>query len=364
VDGDIVCIPLPSGSLTGPKGPPRDPLCVGITTHFVVGPENRLVEAAIQTVRDEVASGLGAREFNPLVFYGPTSTGKSHLALGLAAVFRERWGPASVVLIDAVDFARRLTDAMEAQSIETFRQRFAEARLVVVEDVTRLAERTAAQRELLYVVDEAVSAGHRIVVTASLAPGQWPQILPGLQSRLAAGLSVPVALPGREAREVILRQLARQRGMVLADAGVEVLANAPGVSVRELAGALAALAAESQTAGATVDAVAARRWLGRADRGPSIGLTEIAMATARSFGLTVGQLRSRTRRREVVTARDVAMYLARELTRENLKRIGEYFGGRDHTTVLHGCRKAKTLLETEPAVHEAVTQLEYRLKAS
>jgi chromosomal replication initiator protein len=181
-------------------------------------------------------------------------------------------------------------------------------------------------------------------------------MLPGLQSRLHAGLVIPVALPGPAARAIILRRLAGARGIELSEPLIEFLAEKIGGAAPALDAALAEL-----QIGGSMSIEAARRWLAARHRqDPS--LHDIALATARHFSLRLGELRSAARRRALVVARGVAMYLCRSLTRLSLEQIGSYFGGRDHTTVSHGCRRTEDLLQTEPVIREAVVQLQSRLR--
>jgi chromosomal replication initiator protein len=327
--------------------------------HFFVGPENRLVEVAIRAVLDD--SDGGASDYNPLLLYGAPGTGKSHVALGLAAALRAQY-PRSVVDTTGIDFVRELTDAIETQTTEEFRRRYREARLVVIDDVTRLADSEVAQLEMLHTLDAVLAAGHGVIATASLPPGQWPRILPSLQSRFGAGLTVPLASPGLEARLAILQQMVRERQIPAAEAALGVLARGLEVTARELGGALGELHVRAKVDRAAIDAKAARTYLAsRQENRRRVDLTDIARATARSFSLNMSQLRSRSQRREVVTARGVAMYLARQLTDRSLAQIGVFFGGRDHTTVLHGCRKTEALLRTEPEVQQAVQRVQLGL---
>ncbi len=181
-------------------------------------------------------------------------------------------------------------------------------------------------------------------------------MLPGLQSRLQAGLVVSVELPGPAARAIILRRLAAARGIKASESLIELLAEKVSGAAPVLNAALIAL----QTGG-SVNIEAARRWLANRHReDPS--LREISFATARYFSLRLGDLRSAARHRTLVVARGVAMYLCRSLTRLSLEQIGGYFGGRDHTTVSYSCRRTEELLQTEPAIREAVVQLQSRLR--
>lgn len=348
-----------------------------VLRRFVAGVENRLAEAVVEAVVKEPVTGGGPSGFNPLVFFGPSGCGKSLLVEELAGAWREMQGELKgsesqgaesrgmgrVVCKPAARFAQDFNVAVETQDVEQFRKEHRRAGLLVLEDITRLAGKEPAQRELRGTVDAIVRGGRRLVVTASLPPGQWPDIMGDLQARLVAGLTVPLALPQRESREEILARLAARREIELPEPVAMLLAAAIDGPASNLSGALNQLMAGNEEGG-KITMADAREYLSRR-RGPrQPELREIAMATARSFSLKVVELRSRSRARAVVTARGVAMYVARQLTHNSLQQIGHYFGGRDHTTVLHGCRRTEELLNTEPAVQRAVEQVQNKLRAA
>lgn len=325
-------------------------------SRFVVGPENRLVPVAVQSVLDPAAAC-----YRPLVFYGPCGCGKSHLALGIAAAWKSQFPREPIVATTAVDFARELAEAIETKTVDEFGGRYRRASMLVLEDLERLADKEAAQQEFLHILDSLMHVEARIVLTARQAPGLLPDLLPALQSRLVAGLAVPLAVPGPETRLVLLRCLAAERSLELSEAVLEVLAEELTGPVPELSAALMQLELDLQAQSAPVNVGSVRRLLAnrRGSRQPS--LRDIALQTARHFSLRLADIRSSARRRAVVTARDVAMYLARTMTTSSLDDIGRYFGGRDHTTVAHGCRKTEELLQAEPAIRRAVEELQSRL---
>jgi chromosomal replication initiator protein len=324
--------------------------------HFLAGPENRLVEVAVRSVIEGPTCG-----FNPLVFYGPSGTGKSHLAHGLAAAWKARDRRQRVVCTTAVDFARELADAIETQGVDEFRTKHRGAAFLVVEDLGMLATRKSgklnAQEELIHTLDALVAEDRWVVVTASVPPAALPGILPALQSRLTAGLMVPLAPPGIEARLAILEQLAAIRDIPLPEAVARVLAEGLVATAPELAGSLLQLAAPAEFKTDGFDVEAAERYVAKRGDKHRPSLHEIALATARHFSLRLSDLRSPVRRRALVVARGVAVYLARQLTDENLQQIGGYFCGRDHSTVMHSCRKTEELIGSDPAVREAVDRL-------
>jgi chromosomal replication initiator protein len=323
----------------------------GAMGDFVAGPENRLVEVAIGDLLGQPGS-----LYSPMVLYGPSGAGKTHLALAVVARWKARPDRPPVKYAVAVDYARELAEAIETKTIDEFGVAYRRASLLVLEDLQHLAGRQAAQRELLQILDSLADDGACVLVTASRSPGLLDDMLPGLQSRLQAGLAVPVVLPGPAARAALFRRLAAARGIKLSESVIEFLAEKFSGAVPALDAALIEL-----QMGGSVNMEAARRLLAtRCRKEPS--LNEIALATARHFSLRLRDLRSAARRRTLVVARGVAMYLCRSLTRVSLEQIGGYFGGRDHTTVSHGCRRTEILLQTEPAIREAVVQLQIRLR--
>ena len=328
--------------------------------HFLAGPENHLVEIAVRSVVEEPTGG-----YNPLVFYGPSGTGKSHLAHGLAAAWKARDRRQRVVCTTAVDFARELADAIETQAVDEFRTKHRGAAFLVIEDLGMLATRKAgklnAQEELIHTLDTLVAENRWVVVTASVPPAALPGIVPALQSRLTAGLLIPLSPPGIEARLAILEQLAAIREIPLPEAVARVLAEGLVATAPELAGSLFQLAAPAKFQHDPFDVETARRYVAKRSGRHRPSLHEIALATARHFSLRLTDLRSPVRRRALVVARGVAVYLARQLTEDSLERIGGYFGGRDHSTVMHSCRKTEELIGADPAVREAVEQVKNTL---
>ncbi len=351
VDG-VIDIPLPgklSDSATDPRGPVP-------TSHFLVGPENRLVEVAVRSVVEKEPNG-----YSPLVLYGPSGTGKSHLAFGLAAAWKARDRKAKVVCTTAVDFARELAEAIETQDVDDFRSKYREASLLVIEDLGMLATRRSgklsAQEELIHTLDVLLAEGRGVIVTLATLPSEASGIVPALQSRLMAGLTVPLAPPGPAARLAVLRQLARVRNIRLSETVARVLADGVSGTVPELAGSLLQLGMPSEAGHGRIDLAAAKRFVAERSDARRPTLHEIALATAKHFSLKLTDLRSSVRRRVLVNARGVAVYLARTLTDESLQQIGSYFGGRDHTTVMHSCRKTEELIESDASIREAVEAL-------
>ena len=264
-----------------------------------------------------------------------------------------------------MDFARELAEAIETQAVEEFRAKYRTAALLVFEDLGMLATRKSgklsAQEEFIHTLDALLAEDRWVVVTASASPAELAGILPALQSRLTAGLSIPLLPPGPETRLAILRQLATLRKVQLPEPVAQLLAEGLAGTVPELAGALLQLIMRARVGNDEIDLPSAKRFLARRKHAHQPTLHEIALATARHFSLKLADLRSPVRRRSLVTARGVAVYLMRHLTGASLQEIGSYFGGRDHTTVIHSCRKTEELMQSDPAIGEAIAALQSEL---
>jgi chromosomal replication initiator protein len=350
VDG-IADIPLSGQSLTpGPHADRSRPRRWRLDG-FVAGPENWLAVEAVHNVLDRPG------RYNPLLLYGESGTGKTHMARGLAAAWKASRG-AGVEYVTAVAFARELADSVETQTLEHFRSKYRGAELLVIEDLGRETKRRSMQtenyQELIVTLDAAIASGRQVVATARTAPSLCSELPPALQSRLTQGLSVALLRPRPETRRELLDRLAAVQGVELTPAAAALLADGLDATVPELHAALSEIETSDER---RIDAEAARHYLRDSNRLRQPPLAEIASAVARYFSLKVADLKSSSRRRAVVSARNVAFYLGRHVSGTTFQQVGHFFGNRDHTTVMHGCRKVETLLESDPAMREVVAQL-------
>ena len=353
----VVTIPFPGQSLASDPARPSDLEGPAALSAFLAGPENRLVEPAIEAM-------LGPKpvRYNPLVFYGRSGTGKSHLARGLAMAWKTAYSGRRIVYVTAIDFVRELADAFETQAVEDFRSRYRDVDLAIFENVGELAGHQAAQEELIRTLDELFERMSQVVVTARGAPAELAELLPGLQSRLSEGLAVPLSAPGPHARLAILRRWAEVRQIDVSEPALRLLAEELGGTVPELLGTMIRLEVPARLDGRAIDARAVREVLVQRDAAQRPQIGEIAATAARHFSLKLADLRGSSRRRPVVVARGVAMFLARLLTKQSLQQIGQHFGGRDHSTVMHACRKIEELLQVDPAIRQAVEQLQRKFQ--
>jgi len=318
---------------------------------FIVGEENRLATVAARSILEPNTA------YRPLVLYGPTGTGKSHLAAGLARRWNQRRPKRTATCATGADFARQYATAVEIHALDEFRARYRKAPLFVLDDLTELTGKDAAQQELAATIDGILAGGGRVIVTSRQSPLQMSAFLPALASRLSAGLTVPLSSPGPLARAAILQQLATRRGARLTDEAARLMADALPVTAPRLNAALLELLNTTEPADGDIDACVVRQYLAARSGGRPPSLRSIASLTARYFELKVTDLKSPSRRRSVVQARAIAMFIARQLTGKSCAAIGRHFGGRDHSTVLHSCRQTEKRIKTDQAVGRAVDKL-------
>jgi chromosomal replication initiator protein len=349
----VVCISLPA-----PRSASNGSPYFGALGEFVAGPENRLAKVAVQAA---LADEPG---YNPLVLTGPAGSGKSHLARGIAAEYARRQPTSPPLVASATEFAQEYGRARHARNLKPLRLRYRTSKLLVLEDLTGLCGKTEAQEELVLTIDELLDENRLVIVTCRQSPGAMMSLSPGLRSRLSAGLEVAMSLPGPKARLAILEKLAAARGTLLPKTVCRTLAEGLQTGVPGLIGAITALEASQRSEGLEIDAASARLYLATRQASKKVQVRPIATMTAKYFGIKLSELKGPSRQRPIVLARNVAMHLARQLTRDSQQQIGTFFGGRDHTTVLHGCRRVEELLKTDAETREAVQWLTNRLAQS
>jgi chromosomal replication initiator protein len=355
----VVEIPIPGRWIPPEDGRASGPEDKRTDGDFLAGPENRLVRAAMESLLGGVRG-----VYNPLTLVGPPGSGKSHLAAGLVAVWRARFGPRSAVYVPAMDFARQWTDATETHATADFQNRYRRVKLLAVDDADLLASKAAAQQELVYTLDALTLDNGQVVLTYSAPPQTAQGLMPRLQSRILAGLVVPLAFPAPSTRLIALRRFASLRQLDLPEEAATWLADGLSGPLSEVWGAVLALELSARMDGGAITLGRVRQWLADRHAHDTPALRDIAAATARQFSLKVGDLRSASRRRAVVLARDVAMYLARLLTGNSYEQIGKYFNGRDHSTVSHGCSKTANLLENDPVLRTLVDRVRQEFQAT
>lgn len=356
------------GSVFSIKSDSDGPLRLGrkqaadmLLSEYIGGAENILVATAVDAVLQDPP------RFNPIVFFGPVGTGKSLLVQLIVARSKRDSRSARTFVITGADFAREYAHAIETDSLPDFRAKCRRASLLAIDDLHEIGDKRGAQNELVRTIDAMVDSGRRVVATLPQSPAETSVLLPGLASRLGAGLSVPLEPPGPAARRRIVRSLATTRGFALSRRVVDLIASdalADAIkppTVPRLLQTLVRLEDVSFDDHPEINAQHLRRYLQPPPEEDERQLKSITQQVSKYFKLRANDLRGKTRQQRVVRARGVAMFLARRLTGHSLEYVGRHYDNRDHTTILHACRKIESLLETEPAIRQAVTDLTLQL---
>ncbi|TWT92680.1 helix-turn-helix domain-containing protein [Stieleria varia] len=320
--------------------------------YFVAGDENRLAAFVCQS---DSAFSYG----QPLLLIGDTGTGKSALALHLAAreCSAKDLGDSigSVKYYTAADFARDYASAVDADDLMPLRAIVDGAPILIIDDLQGLAGKAAAQEELAIRIDGRLASGKPTILTCRRLPSETAGIRPRLASRTLMGLTVPLRPPAGDTRITLLREISVMRGLQISDDLLRLLdAGLPmDLPVRSLDAVVKQIDLLCRMNECQVDAKTVSGAIESLRQGDEVEISKIVRVVARLLGLRSNDLRSSTRKQSVVRARSLAMYLSRRMTTKSLDQIGKYFGGRDHSTVLHAIRKTESLLATDAELSRA-----------
>ncbi len=324
---------------------------------FVVGGNNQLAAAAARAVAD-----APARMYNPLFVYGGVGLGKTHLMHAIGHAIGQRDPSRQVAYVSSEWFTNDLIASIQEGRMSEFRRRYREIDLLLIDDVHFLGEKERTQEEFFHTFNALYEAQRQIVVTSDRPPKEIPGLEERLVSRFEWGLVTDIRSPDLETRVAILRTKAEEGDIVIPDEVLEYIARNCRSNVRELEGAVIKLLAYSSLTQRDITPELAREALGgvltpSAERTPEA----IQKRVASEYGVAVEALGSRRRTKEVTVPRQVAMYLMRELLDLPLARIGERFGGRDHSTVIHSINKVEEEMEQDDAVRDRIETLRAEL---
>jgi chromosomal replication initiator protein len=327
---------------------------------FVIGDGNRLAHAAALAVAEQPAQA-----WNPLFIHGPPGLGKTHL-LHAIGNYVQRYGEGLRVRYATIeDFTAEFVHAVRARHTHSFRERFRDVDVLLLDDVQFLAGKVRTKEELFHTFNALYESGRQLVITSDRSPTDLDAFEARLKERFECGLVAEVVPPDAAVRLAILRKRVRQDGLEgVPDETLQAVARMVGASVRVLEGALIRVVAYASLADRPPTPDLAAQVLGRLYRQPSdrvCSVQRIQEATAAQFGIGREELLARDRTPTVAFARQVAMYLARELTDQGLPALGREFGGRNHTTVLHAWKRVSELVDKPGEKRETVERIRRQL---
>jgi chromosomal replication initiator protein len=328
---------------------------------FVIGASNRFAHAAALSVAESPA-----RSYNPLFIYGPAGLGKTHLLHAIGHHVRDLFSSKRVRYVSTETMMNEFVDAMRAKTMPGFKRRYRDVDVLLVDDIQFLERTEQLQEEFFYTFNDLHSRGSQIVISSDRPPKSIATIEDRLRSRFEWGLITDIQPPEFETRLAILRKKAESERLEgIPDGVLAFIAENIVDNVRELEGSLIRVAAYSSLNRVPLTEEAARTLLADllpASRPRIITPVLILEETAKMFGFTIDELCGKSRRRPLVTARQISMYVFRELTDYSYPKIAEEFGGRDHTTVMHACEKIRGQMAERRVVFDQVNELINRIK--
>lgn len=345
-----------------PRLPEIDPQ-LNPAYHFnnlIEGNSNKLARTAGMSIAREPGKTI----FNPLFVYGPSGVGKTHLANAVGVMTKQMHPEKRVLYVSANTFQIQYTDAVRSNSVNDFLNFYQTIDVLIMDDIQELAGKTGTQNTFFHLFNHLHQSGKQLVLTSDRSP----LVLVGLEQRLLTrfkwGLSAEIEKPDLQLRKSILESKIYRDGLEIEEEVVEYIANNVVDNVRDLEGTLVSLLAHSTLANHPIDLTLAEKVVSRiVSISPKVNTVErIRDIVCDHFALTVDAISTKSRKREVVQARQIAMYLSKQLTKNSLSSIGDLIGQRDHATVLHACKIVTDLMEIDKGFRHSVREIEAKLK--
>jgi chromosomal replication initiator protein len=342
------------------RTPPAPDIGPGLNTRytfegFVIGASNRFAHAATLAVAERPA-----KSWNPLFIYGGPGLGKTHLLHAIGHFVSENYPQYKVRYASAETFTNEFIDSLRSNTSNNFKRRYRECDVLLIDDIQFMEGKESTKEEFFHTFNILHEGGHQIVITSDRPPKSLSDLEDRLRSRFEMGLVTDVQPPELETRLAILRKKAEREPLPVPNDVLEFIATNVTDNIRVLEGALIRVSAFASLNHEPLDEELARRVLGDLFAGdqPQVITPKLILdSTAKHFGFTVDELCGTSRRRPLVTARQIGMYVFRDMTDFSYPAIAREFGGRDHTTVIYAVEKVSTLMREKRAIYDQVTEL-------
>jgi chromosomal replication initiator protein len=351
--------PAPAAPPRSPRDGTNAPLVTGLSARytfdtFVVGNSNQFAQAACQAVAD-----LPSKAYNPLFIYGGVGLGKTHLLHAVGHQIARLYPSLRLLYLSTERFTNELINAIRYDRTAEFRGKYRNIDLLLIDDIQFISGKERTQEEFFHTFNDLYESRRQIVVSSDSAPKEIPEIEERLRSRFEWGLIADIQPPDFETRVAILKKKAEIERVRLPDEVAYLIASRIKANIREIEGSLTRMIAFCALSGRemTVDLaqdVLSELW-GNEEK--IITIEHIQRKASEFFGIKLSDMRTKTRTKAVAFPRQIAMYLARQLTHASLAEVGRAFGGKDHTTVLHAVEKIQTLVQDDPKFKKTLDTL-------
>ncbi|MFP4093169.1 MAG: chromosomal replication initiator protein DnaA [Cyclobacteriaceae bacterium] len=327
---------------------------------YVEGDCNRLARSAGYAV----AMKPGNTAFNPLMLYGGVGLGKTHLAQAIGNEIKHKNQDKFVLYVSSEKFTSQFIEALKNNNVQKFTNFYLQVEVLIIDDVQFLSGKEKTQEIFFHIFNHLHQSGKQIIMTSDCPPRDLHGLTERLISRFKWGLTADLQVPDFETRIAIIHRKMQNDGMDIPNDVVEYIAYNVDTNVRELEGILVSLIAHASLNRRDVDLELTKEILKNIvhSSDPEVGVDQIQKSTAKQFNVTLEDLKSKTRKKEVVIARQVAMYLSKEYTKHSLKVIGYHFGGRDHATVIHAVRCVQEMLDSQSKIADDIRDIKRSLK--
>ncbi|MEE4196117.1 MAG: chromosomal replication initiator protein DnaA [Bacteroidales bacterium] len=328
--------------------------------NFVEGECNRLARSAGNAVGDNP----GGTAFNPLFLYGDSGLGKTHLSQAIGIKVKERFPEKTVLYVNANKFQTQFVESVRNNNKNDFLHFYQMIDLLIIDDVHEFAGKEKTQDIFFHIFNHLHQSGKQLILTSDKPPVEMQGMEQRLLSRFKWGLSADLQSPDYETRIAILKQKIYNDGIEISDEVIDYIASHISSNIRELEGALISLLAQSTLNKKEITLELAKKMIDRLVKNSKkeISVDYIQKVVCDYFNLSPDLLQSKTRKREIVQARQIAMYFSKALTKSSLASIGALIGGKDHATVLHACKTVNNLMDTDKRFKSQIETIEKKLK--
>lgn len=328
--------------------------------NYIEGDCNRLARSA----GIAVAEKPGITSFNPLMIYGGVGLGKTHLVQAIGNKVSEQRGNDFVLYVSSEKFTTQFTDAIKNNSIQSFTNFYLQVDTLIIDDVQFFSGKEKTQEMFFHIFNHLHQNGKQIIMSSDRAPRDLKGLQDRLLSRFKWGLTADLQMPDFETRMAIIMRKMQSDGIYIPDDVVEYLAYSVDTNVRELEGVLISLIAHATLNKTDINLELAKQTLKNIvhDIESEVGVDYIQKTVGEYFQISVEDLKDKTRKKEIVIARQVAMYLCKEYTNHSLKSIGYHFGGRDHSTVIHAVQSVSDMMDIDQKFGQSIDELKKKMK--